>query len=224
MKGHMIGILFLAMGFVLSPAHVDALSPTVIQVLFDFEGMGNAMLVSPPLYSGDIVSGDPLVLGGTWWIRIDDSTWPPVSNPQARWDYLFNNFAVYDPGSFSWTITLDAHSCATKPVWQIDHPTNGMMSGTLVVVMMFTDWNGNHVLDLEERTFGMFSGTLIVMKYGTGQFAGYCGDGSYNGALMNSDPGNWADDYVQGSCLLNLQDCHIGTQAATWTSIKDMFK
>jgi hypothetical protein len=41
---------------------------------------------------------------------------------------------------------------------------------------------------------------------------------------MNSDPGNWADDYVQGSCLLNLQDCHIGTQAATWTSIKDMFK
>ena len=212
------------MGFVLSPTHADALPPAGVQIQFEFDGAGNAMLVSPPLYSGDIVSGDPLVAGGTWWIKIDDSTWPPVSNPQGRWDYLFNNFATYDPASFSWTITLDAHSCATKPVWQITHPTNGMMGGTLVVVLTFTDWNGNHLLDLEERTFGMFSGTLIVMKYGTGQFTGYCGDGSYNGSLANSDPGNWADDYVEGSCLLNLQDCRVGTQAATWTSIKEMFK
>ncbi|HVO77192.1 MAG TPA: hypothetical protein VMT60_04335 [Candidatus Bathyarchaeia archaeon] len=223
MKGHAITILFLAMGLMLSPIHAAGSMPSPLQLQFDFEGTGNAILVSPPLYSGTVVAGDPLVLGGTWWIRIDDSTWPSVSNPQARWNYLFSHM-TWDPGSFSWTIALDAHTCATKPVWQISHPTNGMMGGTLVVVLTFTDWNHNGILDLEERTFGVFSGTLIVMKYGTVQFAGYCGDGSYNGALNNADPANWADDYVEGSCLLNLQDCRVATQEASWTSIKRLFK
>ncbi|MCK7469456.1 MAG: hypothetical protein MZU95_00650 [Desulfomicrobium escambiense] len=67
---------------------------------------------------GGIYAGDPLVLGADWWIRIDDSTWPPLSNPQARWDYLFNNFATYDANSFSWTIVFDEASCGTKPVWR----------------------------------------------------------------------------------------------------------
>jgi hypothetical protein len=224
MKGHTIAILFLVMGLMLSPLCADPLLAQDIFMQFDFEGTGNMILGAPPLYSGDIIAGDPLVLGGTWWIRVDDSTWPPASSPQDRWDYIFSNFFSYSPTSYSWTGVLDENSCGTKPVWQIDHPTNGMMGGTLVIVVTYSDWNMNGVLDMEERTFGVFSGTLIVMKYGTGEFAGYCGDGSYNGDFINEDPANWADDFVEGSCLLNLKNCQIGTQVTTWSAIKSMFE
>jgi len=224
MKGNIVTILFLAMGLMLSPLSANALPPVGVTLQFDFEGMGNAMLASPPEYEGDIIAGDALVLGGTWWIRIDDSTWPPSSTPQARWDYLFNNFATFDPLAHAWTIVLDEHSCATKPVWRIDHPVNGMMTGTLVVVVSYSDWDVDGVLDLDERMFGMFSGTLLVMKYGTGEFAGYCGNGAYNGSLTNDDPANWANDFVEGSCLLNLENCQVGTRETTWTAIKSIFK
>ncbi len=224
MKGNMILGLFLLAGVMLSPVCASAQLPEALSVQFEFDGMGNAMINSLPVYAGAIYAGDPIVLGADWWIRIDDSTWPAPSNPQARWDYLFNNFATYDAGSFSWTIVFDDQSCATKPVWQIDHATNGMMGGTLVVVVTFTDWDQNAVLDLEERMFAVYSGNLIVMKYGTGMFAGYCGDGTFNGSIQNPDPANWADEYVEGSCFLNLQNCQIGTRESSWTAIKSMFK
>ena len=224
MKGNIVIALFLLAGVVLSPVCASAQLPEALSVQFEFEGMGNAMINSLPVYAGAIIAGDPLVLGADWWIRIDDSTWPPASNPQARWDYLFNNFAVHDAPSFSWTIVFDEQSCATKPVWEIHHATNGMMSGTLVVVVTFTDWNQNCILDIEERMLAMYSGNLIVMKYGTGIFAGYCGDGTFNGSIQNPDPGNWADEYVEGSCLLNLQNCQVGTRESSWTAIKSMYR
>jgi hypothetical protein len=224
MKGNMIAGLFLLAGVVLSPVCASAQLPQALTVQFEFDGFGNAMINSLPVYAGSINAGDPLVLGADWWIRIDDSTWPAPSNPQARWDYLFNNFAVHDAQAFSWTIVLDEHSCATKPVWEINHSTNGKMGGTLVVVLTFTDWDQDGILDIDERMFAVYSGNLIVMKYGTGMFAGYCGDGTFNGSLQNPDPANWADDYVEGSCFLNLQNCQIGTREASWTAIKSMFK
>ncbi|MCX5752531.1 MAG: hypothetical protein NTW97_02660, partial [Candidatus Krumholzibacteria bacterium] len=162
--------------------------------------------------------------GANWWIRIDDSTWPPPSNPQARWDYLFNNFATYNPETFSWTIVFDEQSCANKPAWEINNTPNGMMSGTLIVVVQFTDWNANGILDIDERMSADYSGDVIVMNKGTGLFAGYCGDGYFNGSLNNPDPANWADDYVQGMCSLTLQDCRIGTRETSWTAIKSMYK
>ena len=222
MKGNMILGLFLLAGVVLSP--VCASAQPALSVQFEFEGFGNAMINSLPVYAGAINAGDPLVLGADWWIRIDDSTWPAPSNPQARWDYLFNNFATYDAGSFSWTMVFDEQSCATKPVWQITHATNGLMGGTLVVVVTFTDWDQDAVLDIDERMFAVYSGNLIVMKYGTGIFAGYCGDGTFNGSIQNPDPANWADEYVEGSCLLNLQNCQVGTRESSWTAIKSMYR
>ena len=191
---------------------------------FKFEGTGNAMMNSLPEYMGVIWDGDPLVLGADWWIRIDDSTWPPPSNPQARWDYLFNNFAVYNAVLHSWTIVFDEQSCGTKPTWQINHATNGMMGGTLIIAVTYQDSNRNNILDISERMFAVYSGNLIVMKYGTGLFAGYCGDGTFDGSLQNPDPVNWVDDYVEGSCLLNLENCQVGTHETSWTAIKLLFE
>jgi len=225
MKGNMIIGLFLLAGMILSPVCASAQLPEALTVQFFFDGFGNAMVNSLPVYAGAIYAGDPLILGADWWIRIDDSTWPPASNPQARWDYLFNNFATYNPGPApSWTIIFDEQSCATKPVWEINHATNGMMGGTLVVVVTYTDDNSNGILDIEERLFAVYSGTMIVMNRGNGIFAGYCGSGAFGGALQNSDPANWADDYVEGSCLLELQNCQVGTRESSWTAIKSMYR
>jgi hypothetical protein len=224
MKGNMILALFLLAGVILSPVCASAQLPEALSVQFEFDGMGNAMINTLPVYAGAIYAGDPLVLGADWWIRIDDSTWPAPSNPQARWDYLFNNFATYDALSFSWTIVFDEQSCATKPVWEINHATNGKMGGTLVVVVTFTDWDQDAILDIDERMFAVYSGNLIIMKYGTGMFAGYCGDGTFNGSIQNSDPANWADEYVEGSCFLNLQNCQVGTRETSWTAIKELYR
>ncbi|RKZ06409.1 hypothetical protein DRQ05_04850 [bacterium] len=224
MRKGILFILFLAGLLVISSGNTFAQLPDTLQLEFDFEGTGNAVLNSPPLYSGDITQGDPLVVGGTWWVQLDDSNWPSTSDPDTRWNYIFNTYYIYDPGSFSWTATFDGNTMPSKPTWEIDHPSNGTMGGTLVIQMTLYDWNMNGELDLDERTSGLFSGTMMVMKYGTGLFAGYCGEGSYNGSLSNSDPANYADDYVEGHCLLNLVNCAIGTQTASWSYIKSIFE
>ena len=224
MKGNTVAILFLAMLVWLVPYGASAQLPPSMEMEFDFEGMGNSILNSPVIYAGDIYDGDLLLIGASWWIRLDDSTWPPVSNPQARWDYIFNNYFHYDAGTYSWTAIFDEVSLPTKPTWQINTPVNGMMRGTLVVAVQYTDDNMNQVLDIEERMFALYSGTVIVMKYGTGMFAEYCGEGYYNGALLNGDPANWEADYVEGHCGLLLQNCKIGTRAITWSGIKELFR
>lgn len=224
MMRNTISKIFLVTLLAVLPGSVFAQLPPSLVVEFDFEGFGNAVMNSPVLYAGDVTAGDPLVVGGSWWIRIDDTGWPSTSTPQARWDYVFGNYFDYDPGSFSWTGVFDEHSCATAPVWELTHATNGTLGGTLIVVVTYTDWNMNGILDVDERMLGMFSGTLIVMKYGTGLFAGYCGLGAYNGAIQNPDPANWADEYVDGHCKLDLQDCSIGTHEASWSAIKRLYR
>lgn len=209
--------------FACGSAFADGL-PDSLQVEFDFEGTGNAVMQSPPHYSGNITAGDPLVVGGTWWVEMDDSDWPPPSDPDTRWNYIFDNYFVYDAYSFSWTAIFDGNSLPAKPTWEIEHPQNGTMGGTLVIVMTYYDWDMDGELDVEERSSGLFSGTLIVMKYGTGLFAGYCGDGSYNGSLSNSDPANYADDYVEGHALLNLINCAIGIEPTSWSYLKSMYR
>jgi hypothetical protein len=217
-KGNMIIALFLVGGVIISPVCASAQLPEALSLQFYFDGTGNAILNQLPVYAGLIYAGDPLVLGADWLIRIDDSTWPPTSDPQARWDYLFNNFATYDPVDYEWTIVFDEQSCGEKPEWQINHSTNGTMTGTLVVAMTFGDNDMDGILDVEDRLFVGYSGNMIVMKYGTGNFASYCGEGTFNGLLQNSDPANWADDYVDGACLLILQACKVGT------AIKELYR
>jgi hypothetical protein len=206
------------------PMGVAAQLPDSTVILFDFSGSGNMELMSPPVFSGTIDSGDPLVVGGTWWSRIDDTGWPSTADPAARWNYILTHFLTYDPNSHSWTGVFNEVTCATRPVWHIDALPNGTMDGTLAIVVTFTDDNFNGVLDTDERITGVYSGTLIVMKYGTGMFAGYCGLGAYNGLFWNDDPGNWADDNVQGSCKLDLKNCAIGVKQMTWGGIKNAYR
>ncbi|GEM_PF-1238759 len=198
--------------------------PDSLVIEFHFEGFGNVVMDSPPIYAGDITGGDARVNGGTWWIQIDDSEWPDVTDPSARWQYIFDNYYVYDPGSYSWTAVFDGNSLPTKPTWEINHSVNGMMGGTLVSISTIVDMDMDGVLDLDERTFGTFGGTMMVMKYGTGNFAKYCGLGSYDGYFMNADPANFPPDFVEGDCLLDLINCEVDNEMASWSDIKTLHR
>ncbi|MCU0639664.1 MAG: hypothetical protein MUF59_07335 [Candidatus Krumholzibacteria bacterium] len=225
MKGQTISFLFLVMIVVVLPINLCAQSmPDELFLEFDFEGMGNMILASPPVYSGDITAGDPLVTGGTWWVRIDDTDWPPVTDPETRWNYIFTNYFTYNPMTGSWTAHFDATTLPEKPTWEIQHPVNGTMGGTLVISFTYGDWDVDGVLDLEERMFGTYEGTLMVMKYGTGNFAIYCGDGAYNGSCQNGDPANFMDDFVEGHCVMDLVNCQIGNENASWGFVKSLLE
>jgi len=198
--------------------------PDSLRVEFDFEGIGNLVTMSPPLYAGDITAGDPLVVGGTWTVQIDDTGWPSTADPAARWDYIFNNFFVYTGApSNHWKATFNQFTLPAKPDWEVIAPT-GTLGGTLVLEITIPDWDIDGVLDIDERMFSFFNGTLMVMKYGTGDFTPYCGSGSYNGTSNNADPANWADDFVSGHCLMDLVNCEIGTEAASWSSVKGLLR
>jgi len=223
MKIKPVSILFLGAITILCAGNsAMAQFPDTLFLEFDFEGFGNLVTTSPPIFSGEVVSGDSRLLGASWWMQIDDSEWPSTTDPAARWDYIFNNYFEYNASLNFWTAVFDQGSLPVKPTWQIEHPVNGTMGGTLVISVTHTDDNLNGVFDAEERMFGTFEGTLMVMKYGTGEFAKYCGEGSYNGALFNDDPANWLDDYVTGHCLLDLINCQIGTERRSWSYIKQI--
>lgn len=215
--------IFIACALALSAMPLSAQSwPDTLDINFDFEGFGNMITTSPPVYTGDITAGDAEVLGGSWSVEIDDSGWPPTTDPSARWDYIINNFFTYN--GVGWEGVFDANSLPQKPTWEIVHPTNGTMNGTLVIAFFFGDWDMDGVLDVEERTHGDYSGTMMVMKYGSGYFSKYCGDGSYNGCLDNADPANWADDFVYGHCFLNLINCQIDSEMKSWSAIKGYYR
>lgn len=224
MKQHAKTILILGSLMTFCAGNALAQFPDTLFLEFDFEGFGNLVTMSPPRYAGDIVSGDSRLVGGTWWIEIDDTGWPPVSDPAARWNYIFTTYFQYNATYHFWTAVFDQNTLPAKPVWEIDHPLNGTMGGTLVVSSTFTDDDMDGVFDPEERMFGTFEGNLMVMKFGTGNFAKYCGDGAYNGALFNDDPLNWFDDYVMGHCLLDLINCAIGTRDISWGGIKQLHR
>ena len=224
MKFKSISILILMAAMLLCAGGVWAQFPDTLFLEIDFEGFGNLVLTSPPVYSGDIISGDSRLVGGTWSVQMDDAGWPPVSDPAARWDYIFDTFFEYNATYHFWTAVFDQNTLPDKPTWSIVHPVNGSMSGTLIVSSTFTDNNQDGILDIDERMFGTFEGNFMVMKFGTGNFATYCGDGSYNGAAFNDDPANWMDDFVTGHCILDLINCQIGTEEKSWSYIKKIYR
>lgn len=212
--------LFSAMLIALVACPASAQLPDTLRLEFDFEGIGNLVTMSPPVYAGDVTSGDPLVAGGTWWVQIDDAGWPGTADPAARWEYIFTTFFVYEGSpSNHWKATFNDVTLPGKPVWQIDAPS-GMLGGTLVVEITIPDWDVDGVLDIDERMFSFFNGTMMVMKYGTGDFTMYCGSGSYNGTASNADPANFADDFVSGHCLMDLVNCVIGVEPSSWSALK----
>ena len=57
MKFKSIPVLILASAMLLCAGSVRAQFPDTLFLEFDFEGFGNLVLTSPPVYSGDVIAG-----------------------------------------------------------------------------------------------------------------------------------------------------------------------
>jgi hypothetical protein len=200
-----------------------AIAQTPTHIEYDFSGTGN-FLVSPVHYSGSIYAGEPLLVVGTWNLWVDDTGWPPDTDKLVRWQHIDATYFApnYDPVLLTWTGLFDENTTASSPTWDCSH-TLGGMSGTATLQVTISDFNMDAVIDPDERAFSIFSGTLIVVKDGTGIWAGYCGLGSFSGYSTNPDPINWADDYVEGHTILDIEDCGIPTDEISWGQAKQLY-
>jgi hypothetical protein len=191
-----------------------------ITVNFFCLGTGNMVAdVGNVVYGGQIVGGD--LVPGVWSISIDDTGWPV--DPGPRWDYIWNTFYIYAPGSPSvWTATFDAPLLATRPVLSIVHTGVGSMAGVADMRFQVTDWDDDGVLDPDECGGDALSGIVIIIEDGTGDYASLCGDGSYQGGYTR-DCALFGDD-VQFQMSIDLYECGMATQPASWGTIKALYQ
>jgi hypothetical protein len=211
-----VSIIMIAVGPVAAqvPAHIE----------YDFSGTGNLM-VSPVVYSGSIDSGEPLLVGGTWNIWIDDTDWPGDTDQAARWGYIDATYFSpnFNPVVFSWTGVFNSGTTASTPQWRAGRGIVGDLLGTTEVQFTIQDFDFDSLIDPDERMLMVVSGTIIVVKNGTGIWAGYCGLGSFSGYTENADPWNWAEDHIVGGTVLDIEDCAVATQDVTWGQIKSAY-
>ena len=114
------------------PSHIE----------YDFSGTGNLM-VSPVVYAGSIDSGEPLLVGGTWEIAIDDAGWPDDTDQAIRWAYLDATYFTpnFNQYVYSWTGFFNASTTATVPTWRAGRGDVGDLVGTAEVQLTIQDFN-----------------------------------------------------------------------------------
>lgn len=175
--------------------------------------------VGSVVYTGSILGGD--LAPGIWSVSIDDTGWP--TDPGARWDYLWNTFYVYTPGSPSvWIATFDSPLLATRPVLYLEHTGHGSMSGVADMRFQYIDQDNDGVLDADECSGNGLSGMVIIIEDGVGEYASLCGNGSYQGGFTR-DCDTHAD-HVQFQMSLALHDCGMGTEPASWGAVKALYQ
>jgi hypothetical protein len=224
-KGTIMKFATLVMLSVVMAIGLPAYAQVPLHIEYDFSGAGNLM-VSPVLYTGPIDAGEPLLVGGTWDISIDDTGWPGDADQNARWDYVAATYFVPNYNSFAltWTAVFNATTTASVPQWRAGRGDVGDLVGTAEVQMTIQDLNGDAVIQPDERGLVVLSGTIIVIKDGTGIWAGYCGLGSYSGFMQNFDPANYADDIVMaGSAVLDIEECSVPNEDFTWGHVKSVY-
>jgi hypothetical protein len=187
---------------------------------FDFHctGSGNMAQDSPIIYSGQIDGGD--LAPGNWTVTVDDTGWPPTGTPVVRWDYIFATYYVYDPGLQIWTGLFDNNDLFLEKIGV------GTMQGVCDMTFQILDLNGNQIVDPTECMDGL-SGAVIIIEDGTGDYVHLCGDGTYEGIWFRDcdevSP-TYMLDNVDFNMQLDLEDCAMATDVATWGAVKSLFR
>jgi hypothetical protein len=205
---------------VLAAAALLVAGVAAAQVHYEFHcaGSGNMVQDSPPVYSGNIDGGD--LAPGTWSMETDDTGWPSIATPAARWDYIWLNYYVYDPGPQIWTGFFDGNALFLEKTGQ------GTMHGICDMTFQIIDLDGDGVLDPEECMDGL-SGAVIIIEDGTGIYTHLCGDGTYEGFYFRDcDAGSptYMLDDVNFNMQLDLEDCGMAAEPATWSAVKALFE
>jgi hypothetical protein len=195
-------------GVVLGQVHLE----------FECSGVGNMAAVSPVVYSGSIDSGD--LAPGYWQVTIDDTGWPSITDPEARWAYLLANYYTFD--GMVWTGYFESNHLYLEKY----DPDGGSMQGTCDMTFQIIDYNFNGEIDPDECMDGL-SGAVIIIEDGTGVYALLCGDGTYSGSYdrdcVVGSPTYMQDD-VQFGMQLDLEECGMDTETSTWSSVKSLFR
>lgn len=190
------------------------------QVHFEFHctGSGNMVKNSPVVYSGAIDGGD--LAPGTWFIDVDDGAWPPVGDDAVRWDHIWVEYYVYEPGAYIWTGTFDNNDL------YLEKTGVGSMQGTCDLTFQIIDMDGDGIVDPEECMDGL-SGAVIIIQDGTGPYAQLCGQGTYEGFYFR-DCGVGSPTYmldnVDFNMQLDLDDCGMANSPSTWSAVKSLFE
>ncbi|UCH85497.1 MAG: hypothetical protein JSW50_07360 [Candidatus Latescibacterota bacterium] len=198
----------------------------VKQENFKLSGFGG-YIITPAEFDGSIFDGT--LAPGTFIIDIDDVSWP-VDNPgtpqNERWDYIFENYFVYDDsqaGAEKWTAQLPPLPAQVPVVtWSFYH--NGDKVGGIFQSLMITvsDKNSNGIVDPDEMNIQAVGGNLVShIEQSTGEYDGYCGGGSLNGSIEGYD---LSQPYVMtisgGSLVLRDFSCQVATENKTWGAVK----
>ncbi|MFH1219493.1 MAG: hypothetical protein V1694_03460 [Candidatus Eisenbacteria bacterium] len=189
------------------------------QYLFHCDGFGNLVKASPPIFTGPVSDG--AFAPGVWTMTVNDTGWPPITNPAARWAYIWTTYYAPNYDGVTWTGTFD---CALF----INHTGIGTLTGVCDLTFQFMDGDGDGVLDEEECMDGL-SGAVIILHEGTGLYAELCGNGSYSGYYYQtcnmppSDP-NYILDEVHFDADIWLQECGLGNEQSTWGAVKALFR
>lgn len=184
------------------------------------DGDGNMVKASPPVYTGPIASGSDFY-PGTWTMVVDDTGWPGIADPAARWAYIWTNYYEYDDFGYIWTGTFN---CDLSLV----HDGVGSLIGVNDLTFQLLDGDFDGILDPEECMDGM-SGAVIIINEGSGAYATLCGNGSYSGYYFRTcdvgpgDPSYMYDD-VHFDMELWLDECGMGTDETTWGAVKALFR
>jgi hypothetical protein len=191
------------------------------QVHFEFHcwGAGNMVRTgNPVIYSGQIDGGD--LAPGTWQITVYDTGWPAVGNDALRWDYIWTNYYVYNPGACIWTGTFDDNDL------DLEKTGTGTMHGTCDLTFQIIDMNCDGIVQPSECMDGL-SGAVIIIHDGSGAYAHLCGQGTYEGFYFRDcDTGSptYMLDNVDFNMQLDLEDCGMAARVSTWSAVKSLFE
>jgi len=194
-------------------------------VEIEVTGSGN-LLTSPVVYSGPIVAGDPLFVGGFWEIIVNDSSWPMDDDKAARWNYIASTYYLpnYDPYLAGWWAAFDENTTGAPVQWRAGRSDVGELLGWGDLAGFIMDFDFDGEIDPDERGFQIFEMQFFIAR-GTGMWHDpmNCGLGSFTGSSFNPDPANWADDAIEGRFILDHEYCGTPVESVTWGQIKQMY-
>jgi hypothetical protein len=218
--------------FVVAPAGATQYQP-------GSSGLGSFMK-SPVVYEFNFLFG----MTGTWSFTIDDSLWPDPSDPQARFDYIWNTFFAgnYDgstPGAEAWRGYFDGSTLPTVPTFEMDVsgtiPPNlvGTLGGNVTIVVQVRDFVADGVLSQAEKdnNHGFNATFQISPSLGTGDFVNMCGTGSMAAsAITGGDEKRFnfvdppADDALELIGIMDIEPCPSPTDDSSWSTIKALYR
>lgn len=189
-------------------------------------GLGSFMK-SPVVYSFNFMFG----MTGSWSFTIDDSLWPDPSDPDARFDYIWNTFFApnYDatPGAQAWRGYFDGQTLPTVPHYtmNVSSPIAGSFGGDITLVIMVRDWYSDGILSETEKYQDQNLNATIILSpsQGTGGFVNMCGNGSMSGGDFNFiyPP---TDDSLTMFGQISIVACPSPVEDASWGVIKAFYR